>query len=100
MPRLGGSHFESTIILLLLILLLILFLPVIFILILLFSNVFASLILSRSLLMPDNRIHLCRPPAVKLMTNLGLKPDPWQVEVLEGNHTRLLLNCCRQAGKS
>ncbi len=41
-----------------------------------------------------------RPPAVRLMRSLGLEPDPWQVEVLEGHHPRLLLNCCRQAGKS
>ncbi len=41
-----------------------------------------------------------RPPAVHLMRKLGLEPDPWQVEVLEGGHPRLLLNCCRQAGKS
>jgi hypothetical protein len=34
------------------------------------------------------------------MRNLGLEPDPWQVEVLEAGHPRLLLNCCRQAGKS
>jgi hypothetical protein len=34
------------------------------------------------------------------MRKLGLIPDPWQVEVLEGAHARLLLNCCRQAGKS
>jgi hypothetical protein len=34
------------------------------------------------------------------MRNLGLEPDPWQVEVLEAAHPRLLLNCCRQAGKS
>src|SRR5215469_3250296 len=34
------------------------------------------------------------------MGKLGLGPDPWQVEVLEGGHQRLLLNCCRQAGKS
>jgi hypothetical protein len=41
-----------------------------------------------------------RPRAVEVMRKLGLEPDPWQVEVLEGNHPRLLLNCCRQAGKS
>jgi hypothetical protein len=35
-----------------------------------------------------------------MMRNLGLEPDPWQVEVLEAGHPRLLLNCCRQAGKS
>jgi hypothetical protein len=39
-------------------------------------------------------------PAVRLMRTLGLEPDPWQVEVLAGCHPRLLLNCCRQAGKS
>jgi hypothetical protein len=31
---------------------------------------------------------------------LGHKPDPWQSEVLHSNHPRILLNCCRQAGKS
>src|SRR5436305_8867046 len=41
-----------------------------------------------------------RPPAVQVMRNLGLEPDLWQVEVLEVGHQRLLLNCCRQAGKS
>jgi hypothetical protein len=41
-----------------------------------------------------------RPPAVHIMRNLGLEPDPWQVEVLQAGHPRLLLNCCRQAGKS
>ena len=44
--------------------------------------------------------NLERPPAVGIMRNLGLEPDPWQVEVLEAGHPRLLLNCCRQAGKS
>src|SRR5262249_28098106 len=39
-------------------------------------------------------------PAVQLMRNLGLEPDPWQIEVLRAGHPRLLLNCCRQAGKS
>src|SRR5438552_10657788 len=41
-----------------------------------------------------------RPRAVRLMRNLGLEPDPWQLAVLEGGQPRLLLNCCRQAGKS
>ena len=41
-----------------------------------------------------------RPPAVEVMRKLGLEPDSWQVEVLEAGHPRLLLNCCRQAGKS
>ena len=39
-------------------------------------------------------------PRVDLMRRLGIEPDPWQIEVLEGEHPRLLLNCCRQAGKS
>jgi hypothetical protein len=43
---------------------------------------------------------MSRPPAVQVMRKLGLEPDPWQVEVLQGGHPRLLLNCCRQAGKS
>jgi hypothetical protein len=34
------------------------------------------------------------------MRKLGLEPDPWQIEVLEGDQPRLLLNCCRQSGKS
>jgi hypothetical protein len=37
---------------------------------------------------------------VDLMRKLGFSPDPWQIEVLDGGHKRLLLNCCRQAGKS
>jgi hypothetical protein len=41
-----------------------------------------------------------KPPFVRLMRTLGLEPDPWQAEVLEGRHHRLLLNCSRQAGKS
>jgi len=41
-----------------------------------------------------------KPPAVDLMRNLGLEPDPWQMDVLETTEQRLLLNCCRQAGKS
>jgi hypothetical protein len=41
-----------------------------------------------------------RPPAVEVMRRLGLNPDPWQVDVLDGDYERLLLNCCRQAGKS
>src|ERR1700730_7156844 len=45
-------------------------------------------------------INPSRPPAVQVMRRLGLEPDPWQVEVLEAGHPRLLLNCCRQAGKS
>ena len=38
--------------------------------------------------------------AARIMGRLGLDPDPWQLEVLRSQHARLLLNCCRQAGKS
>jgi hypothetical protein len=41
-----------------------------------------------------------RPQPVALMRRLGLEPDPWQVEVLESDHPRKLLNCSRQSGKS
>src|SRR5437660_7593254 len=41
-----------------------------------------------------------KPSFPDLMSTLGLEPDPWQREVLEGKHSRLLLNCCRQAGKT
>ena len=34
------------------------------------------------------------------MRMLGLDPDPWQAQVLQGPGGNLLLNCCRQAGKS
>src|SRR5438105_15000407 len=30
----------------------------------------------------------------------GLQPDPWQAELLRSTAPRILLNCCRQAGKS
>ena len=38
--------------------------------------------------------------AVAIMRKLGMEPDPWQRDVLTGRHPRVLLNCCRQAGKS
>lgn len=31
---------------------------------------------------------------------IGMKPDPWQAEVLRSRSERQLLNCCRQSGKS
>jgi hypothetical protein len=31
---------------------------------------------------------------------LGLEPDPWQVKLLRSSSDRVLLNCCRQSGKS
>src|SRR6516165_2844283 len=49
---------------------------------------------------PFNAEEECRTSAPRLMRTLGLEPDPWQVTVLQSTHPRLLLNCCRQAGKS
>jgi len=37
---------------------------------------------------------------VQLARVVGMEPDPWQVDVLRSDHPRLLLNCCRQSGKS
>ncbi len=37
---------------------------------------------------------------VRLAVGAGITPDPWQVEVLRSDSSRILLNCCRQAGKS
>jgi hypothetical protein len=31
---------------------------------------------------------------------LGLEPDPWQERLLHSSSDRVLLNCCRQSGKS
>ena len=41
-----------------------------------------------------------RESALGTMRALGMEPDPWQMEVLGSKQKRLLLNCCRQAGKS
>ena len=37
---------------------------------------------------------------VQLAGRVGMDPDPWQADVLRSDHPRLLLNCCRQSGKS
>ena len=37
---------------------------------------------------------------VQLAWAIGMKPDPWQEEVLTSGHPRILLNCSRQSGKS
>jgi hypothetical protein len=37
---------------------------------------------------------------VVLAERVQIEPDPWQGEVLRSTHPRLLLNCCRQSGKS
>ena len=38
--------------------------------------------------------------AVLFSQSVGIKPDPWQAEVLRSPKPRLLLNCSRQSGKS
>jgi hypothetical protein len=39
-------------------------------------------------------------PVTFARARLGFAPDPWQAHVLQWAGTRLLLNCCRQSGKS
>src|SRR2546421_12972947 len=43
---------------------------------------------------------ILRDTALSTMRSLGYEPDPWQLDVLTSHDKRLLLNCCRQAGKS
>jgi hypothetical protein len=45
------------------------------------------------------RLSILLDPAM-LMETIGLEPDPWQRSVLRSTCDRLLLLCCRQAGKS
>jgi len=37
---------------------------------------------------------------VLLARQAGFEPDPWQAQVLRSTARRMLLNCCRQSGKS
>jgi hypothetical protein len=37
---------------------------------------------------------------VAFAKRLGLEPDPWQEDLLSSTSNRVLLNCCRQSGKS
>lgn len=37
---------------------------------------------------------------VALARGVGFEADPWQADVLRTDHPRVLLNCCRQSGKS
>jgi hypothetical protein len=37
---------------------------------------------------------------VSFARRLGLEPDPWQEDLLRSTSERVLLNCCRQSGKS
>ena len=45
----------------------------------------------------DLRLALDR---VSFAERLGLEPDPWQEDLLRSASERVLLNCCRQSGKS
>jgi hypothetical protein len=45
----------------------------------------------------DLRLALDR---VSFAKRLGLEPDPWQEDLLRSTSDRVLLNCCRQSGKS
>ena len=37
---------------------------------------------------------------MRFASELGIDPDPWQEELLRSSSDRILLNCCRQSGKS
>src|SRR5215217_7437999 len=37
---------------------------------------------------------------VAFAKRLGLEPDPWQEDLLNSTSNRVILNCCRQSGKS
>ncbi len=49
-------------------------------------------------MMKDDLIKALDPIAFSV--SIGITPDPWQAEVLRYEGRRLLLNCCRQSGKS
>ena len=47
------------------------------------------------------RIDRARPLFIKaIMRKIDMEPDPWQLVVATSQHPRMLLNCCRQVGKS
>ncbi len=46
----------------------------------------------------DDLIYALDP--VEFSRAIGIDPDPWQAQVLRSENKRLLLNCCRQSGKS
>jgi hypothetical protein len=61
---------------------------------------------TRRLAQVRGRLEAVQPPivsgdAVDLWQRIyHTEPDPWQAEVLRSQHPRILLNCCRQSGKS
>src|SRR5262245_40294650 len=46
-----------------------------------------------------NYLALALDPAM-MFDVMGWTPDPWQAQVLRSTHKRILINSCRQAGKS
>jgi hypothetical protein len=50
-------------------------------------------------MLTDNLRHALDPVSFA-REGLGFTPDPWQQEALRWSGKRLLLNCCRQSGKS
>jgi terminase large subunit-like protein len=54
--------------------------------------VWAMVSLAEDLKLALNRVSFARA--------LGLEPDPWQDDLLRSKANRVLLNCCRQSGKS
>src|SRR6266702_6072896 len=50
----------------------------------------------------DLRVDLAHAidPVAFAEDRLGFRPDPWQAQVLRSTAPWLLLNCCRQSGKS
>lgn len=39
-------------------------------------------------------------PVALCRDGIGMTPDKWQADVMRSDHPRILLNCCRQSGKS
>ena len=50
--------------------------------------------------MPLNNDMLMALDPVAFSRHIGIEPDPWQAEALRYEGKRMLLNCCRQSGKS
>lgn len=48
----------------------------------------------------EARRELSKRDRVEFARLVGIEPDPWQAEFLSSDSKRILLNCCRQSGKS
>ncbi len=49
---------------------------------------------------PADDLAMALAPVAFAREALGIEPDPWQAEVLRSPGQRMLMNCCRQSGKS